>query len=561
MNYSAKQVLVLGLGESGLAMANWLQACGARICVADTRAAPARLAQLQQQCPDARFVGGPFAGNHLPPSLLDSIDFVAVSPGLMPDGELADLIPAAAQAGIPLWGEIELFAQALADLREARGYAPKVIAITGTNGKTTVTSMVGLLCARAGLSVRVAGNISPAALDVLRQCVLDDSLPQAWVLELSSFQLQTTFSLAADAATILNLTQDHLDWHGSMAAYAAAKARIFAPYTVRVVNRDDAQVMALAHHNIAQIEVLAKVKKAPPVAVAAVVVESDADAATPASSDAAPLADDAPFVPPPLPEAVLLPPAIISFGTDEPQTPDAFGLQSERGMQWLVQAVAQEDGEKKRRRKGAVEVVAVAINRLMPQDALKIRGQHNATNALAALALCRAIGLPLAPLLHGVREYQGEPHRVEWLQSIGGVDYFDDSKGTNVGATVAAIKGLGAAFGGSAQKLVLIAGGDGKGQDFTPLQEPVSRHVRAVCLIGRDGPQIRATLAQCGVDLLDCATLEQAVQEAARLAHSGDAVLLSPACASLDMFRNYAHRAEVFVAQVRELALACGEIA
>lgn len=602
MNYSAKQVLVLGLGESGLAMANWLQACGACICVADTRAAPARLTQLQQQCPDARFVGGPFPDNHLPPSLLDGIDFVAVSPGLMPDGELAELIPAAAAAGIPLWGEIELFAQALANLREARGYAPKVIAITGTNGKTTVTSMVGLLCARAGLSVRVAGNISPAALDVLRQCVLDDSLPQAWVLELSSFQLQTTFSLAADAATILNLTQDHLDWHGSMAAYAAAKARIFAPYTVRVVNRDDAQVMALAHHNIAQVVVPLKVKKAAPAVVghanlesviAAVSVataletvpaavpaaapetaptaagEVIAEAAVePGSIDAdpqtevsAPLADDAPFVPPPLPEAVLLPPAIISFGTDEPQTPDAFGLLNERGMQWLVQSVAQEDGEKKRRRKGAVEVVAVAINRLMPQDALKIRGQHNATNALAALALCRAIGLPLAPLLHGVREYQGEPHRVEWLQSIGGVDYFDDSKGTNVGATVAAIKGLGAAFGGSAQKLVLIAGGDGKGQDFTPLQEPVSRHVRAVCLIGRDGPQIRALLAQCGVDLIDCATLEQAVQEAAKVAHSGDAVLLSPACASLDMFRNYAHRAEVFVAQVRELALACGEIA
>ena len=594
MNTSGTQVLVLGLGESGLAMANWLQTCGAQIRVADTRAAPARLTQLQEQVPEAVFVGGPFPDNRLPAALLDGVDFVAVSPGLMPDGELADLWPAAALAQIPVWGEIELFAQALAALHDERGYAPKVIAITGTNGKTTVTSMVGLLCGRAGLTVKVAGNISPAALDVLRECVAQDSLPQAWVLELSSFQLQTTFSLQADAATVLNLTQDHLDWHGSMQAYAAAKARIFAPYTARVVNRDDPAVMAMAHHNIAQVVVPMKAKKTvalaaqaavvelPPVSVQSAIETEDTSAPAnalaengpdlqinlqpdaPASSQtgvpATLPADDAPLILP-LPEAVLLPPAIISFGLDEPQTPDAFGLINERGMQWLVQAVAQDDGEKKRRRKGAVEAVPVSLNRLMPLDALKIRGQHNAANVLAALALCRAIGLPLAPLLHGVRDYEGEPHRVEWLQTIAGVDYFDDSKGTNVGATVAAIKGLGAAFGGSTQKLVLIAGGDGKGQDFSPLVEPVSRYVRAVCLIGRDGPQIRGVLAETGVDLIDCSTLEQAVEQAAEVAQSGDAVLLSPACASLDMFRNYAHRAEVFVAAVRERALACGEIA
>ncbi len=552
MNYQGKQGLVLGLGESGLAMANWLTQMQATVRVADTRAEPARLPALREQCPHASFTGGPFSANRLPASLLEGVDFVAVSPGLMPDGELAELLPAAHAAGIAVWGEIELFAQALAALQQERGYAPKVLAITGTNGKTTVTSMVGLLCARAGLSVRVAGNISPAALDVLRECLATDSLPQAWVLELSSFQLQTTHSLAPHAATVLNVTQDHLDWHGSMAAYASAKQRIFAPYTVRVVNRDDAIVMAMAHHNIAQVVVPEKAKKAPAAAVPATPDGTD-ESALPPDEDAAPV------LPPPA-EAVLLPPAIISFGLNEPTTPDAFGLINERGMQWLVQAVAQDEGEKKRRRKGVAEEVAVSLNRLMPQDALKVRGQHNAANALAALALCRAIGLPLAPLLHGLREYQGEPHRVEWLQSIGGVDYFDDSKGTNVGATVAAIKGLGAAFGGSTQKLVLIAGGDGKGQDFSPLQEPVSRHVRAVCLIGRDGPQIRQTLAQSGVELIDCATLEMAVLEAARVAQSGDAVLLSPACASMDMFRNYAHRADVFVAAVREHALACGEV-
>jgi UDP-N-acetylmuramoylalanine--D-glutamate ligase len=520
MDYTGKQALVLGLGESGLAMANWLQRCGAQVRVADTRAAPARLPALQAQCPAAQFVAGPFvdtmvdtmvdtiaenvASNVFPASLLDGIDFVALSPGLMPEGELAQILPAASAVGLPVWGEIELFAQALQHLRQSREYCPKLIAITGTNGKTTVTSLTGKLVARAGLSVQVAGNISPAALDVLAQMLDQDSLPQVWVLELSSFQLFSTFSLQADAATVLNVTQDHLDWHGSMAAYAAAKARIFADSTRRILNRADPTVLAMMGS-------------------------------------------------PELPA--------ITFGADEPQQAGDFGLLNERGMQWLVTAVAQESGETKRRRKGAVELVPVELNRLMPVDALKIRGLHNATNALAALALCRAIGLPLATLLHGVREYQGEPHRVEWLQSIGGVDFYDDSKGTNVGATVAAINGLGGSFNSTNQKLVLILGGDGKGQDFSPLFEPLARHARAACLIGRDGARLREALADSGVPLIDCSTLEQAVAEATQIAQAGDAVLLSPACASLDMFKNYAHRADVFVAAVREWALQAGELA
>ena len=516
MMYDAKTALVLGLGESGLAMALWLARSGALVRVADTREAPERLAALQAAVPQAQFIAGAFTAD-----LLDGVDFVAVSPGLAPGRELAAIAPAAQEKNIPVWGEIELFAQALAALKAERGYAPKVIAITGTNGKTTVTSLVGLLCERAGLATRVAGNISPAALDVLRE-VLDaepapqpvdadaeaaepaaSTLPQAWILELSSFQLHTTFSLQADAATVLNLSQDHLDWHGDMAAYAADKARIFGDETVRILNRDDAAVMHMAD----------------------------------------PLAET------------------ITFGTGEPVEVDSFGLVNERGIFWLAQAVPSEEVIEKKRRKNdpAPEPVPTMAKKLMPADALKIRGQHNASNALAALALCRAIGLPFAPLLHGLREYQGEPHRVELITAVNEVEYYDDSKGTNVGATVAALFGLGKAFGGAEQRLVLIAGGDGKGQDFSPLAEPVSRYVRAVVLIGRDAPALRAALEPAGVDIVDCSTLPEAVKRASSLALAGDAVLLSPACASLDMFKNYAHRAQVFVDAVRDIALENGQ--
>lgn len=497
MNYEGKHALVLGLGESGLAMAQWLARCGARVRVADTRTEPQRLFALRQAVPNAEFVGGEFAA-----SLLDGVDFVAVSPGLAPNKELAAIAPPARERAIPVWGEIELFAQALAHLRQERGYAPKVIAITGTNGKTTVTSLTGLLCRRSGLSTRVAGNISPAALDVLRDVLDSDELPQAWVLELSSFQLHTTFSLQADAATVLNVTQDHLDWHGSMEAYALDKARIFGADTVRVLNREDAIVMRMG-------------------------------------------AVDSP---------------VFTFGTGEPAEPNSFGLVNERGVLWLASCVALNDEpEKKRKKNEAPEPVEVAVNRLMPADALRIRGLHNASNALAALALCRACGLPLAPLLHGLREYAGEPHRVELVASIDNVDYYDDSKGTNVGATVAALEGLGKAFAGEDQQILLIAGGDGKGQDFAPLALPASRYVRAVLLIGRDAPSVRAAIEPTGVPCFDLDDLPAAVRRAAGLARAGDAVLLSPACASLDMFTNYAHRAQVFVDTVRELALEKGQ--
>ncbi len=495
MDYTGKQVLVLGLGESGLAMALWLRRCGARVRVADTRPAPARLPQLQEAAPDIEFVAGAFTA-----ALLDDIDFVAVSPGLAPTRELAPILAPANEKAIPLWSEIELFAQALAALSAERAYAPQLVAITGTNGKTTVTSLVGLLCARAGRTVQVAGNISPTALDMLSNALDQEALPQIWVLELSSFQLHFTYSLQADAATILNITQDHLDWHGDMAAYIADKQRIFAANTIAVLNRADTP----SAHNL------------PPVA------------------------------------------ARRSFGADAPQQDGSFGLIDDNGMQWLGMALAPEQGSSKRAKKDLFPA-PLETKRLMPSAALKIRGQHNAQNALAALALCSALDLPLAPLLHGLRDYGGEPHRAELVATISGVDYYDDSKGTNVGATVAALNGLGADLGPSG-RLLLIAGGDGKGQDFSPLAEPSAKYVRAVFLIGKDAPALRAALAQTGLALVDCASLEQAVREAAALAANGDAVLLSPACASLDMFRDYKHRAQVFVDTVHEIGLARGEV-
>lgn len=488
-------VLVLGLGESGLAIARWCARHGCRLRIADTREAPPNLAALQAEGIDAEFVGGAFT-----PALLDGgVEIVGLSPGLSPlEPALAALVAAANERGIAVWGELEFFAQALRALGTS-GYQPKVLAITGTNGKTTTTSLTGLLCQRSGKKVAVAGNISPAMLDRLASAIDETALPDVWVLELSSFQLETARTFAPDAAAILNITQDHLDWHGSFDAYAQAKGRIFGATTTRVLNRDDAAVMKFA-----------------PAAGAA----------------------DAPRT--------------VTFGLNEPTQDGDYGLSRDNGIAWLVEAVDRDAPDEatttRRRKRDAAHTPDIAQKRLMPADALRIRGLHNAANALAAFALARAIDLPAAPLLHALREYRGEAHRVEMIATIDDVDYVDDSKGTNVGATVAALDGL-------AQKIVLIAGGDGKGQDFAPLVAPVARWCRAVMLIGRDAPVIRDTLAETGVPLADHATLEAAVHAAAELAEPGDAVLLSPACASLDMFRNYAHRAEVFRAAVDAIAI------
>ncbi|MBV7453098.1 UDP-N-acetylmuramoyl-L-alanine--D-glutamate ligase [Acidovorax sp. sif1233] len=489
-----QKILILGLGASGLAMARWCVRCGAEVTVADTRAAPPQLAVLQQELPQVRFVAGGFDA-----SLVEGQDLHAVyrSPGLSPQ-TIAPVLVAASACGISAGGELSLYSMALAALKASHGYAPAVLAITGTNGKTTVTSLTGQLVERSGQSVAVAGNIGPTLLDTLASHIDAGTLPEVWVLELSSFQLDGVTGFEPTAATVLNITQDHLDWHGDMVAYAAAKARIFGQAGLMILNREDAAVMQM--------------------------------------------------LPPPV-KVKLQKPQVrehLTFGADMPQRPGDFGIEVVSGMPWLVRAMDADETRKRGRNEAAEDL---HIQRLMPADALRIRGRHNAVNALAALALASAAGCTLAPLLYGLREYRGEPHRVEPVAVIHGVEYFDDSKGTNVGATVAALTGLGAE-----RRIVVILGGDGKGQDFSPLAAPVARHARAVVLIGRDAPQIRAALQDSGVALVDAETLPQAVELASQRAHAGDAVLMSPACASFDMFRGYEHRAQVFCDTVQALA-------
>lgn len=497
-----KNVLILGLGISGLAMARWCARQGASVTVADSREAPPNLAVLQAEVPQARFVAGAFSADLLAGN---SVRAVFVSPGLAPQDTAAVLEPARAQ-GLWVGGELDLFAQALRTLQQEQSYAPKVLGITGTNGKTTVTSLTTQLVERAGLSVAMAGNIGPTLLDTLSAAIDAQALPQAWVLELSSFQLNDCTSFEPTAATILNVSQDHLDWHGGMEAYVQAKAHIFGQQGVAVLNRDDPVVMALLPQLVPQSQPGTKAAKG----------EFQRN--------------------------------LISFGFGMPTRPGDFGLEEVNGMVWLVRAGEQDETLKGKRARAAAEE-ELFIQRLMPADALRIRGRHNASNALAALALALQTGAPLAPMLYGLREYRGEPHRVEPVGIVEQVEYFDDSKGTNVGATLAALNGLGAD-----RRLVVILGGEGKGQDFAPLASAVQRCCRAVVLIGRDAPLIETALKDTGVALLHADSMQAAVNTAAAQAQAGDAVLLSPACASFDMFKDYADRAHQFCAAVAQLA-------
>ena len=449
MNLQGKNILVLGLGDTGLSAARWLTRRGAVVRVADSRADPPHAALLQAECPGTPLSAGPFREQDF-----RAADLIVISPGV----PLADPLVAAALArGVPVVGDVELFAQ-------ASGSA-KVVAITGSNGKSTVTTMVGAMCQAAGLKTVVAGNIGLPVLDALTEAE-QQGAPDVYVLELSSFQLETTASLDAAAATVLNVSEDHLDRYAGMTEYAAAKARIFHGSGVQVLNRQDTFSMEMAHPGR----------------------------------------------------------RIFSFGLDVPEDDDAWGLRQSSRETWIAQ------GERK----------------LMLASELHVAGLHNAANALAALALCRALDQPYAPLLQALRQFKGLPHRVEKVTDIDGVSFYDDSKGTNVGATEAALKGMPC-------KVVLIAGGDGKGQDFSPLQAAVAQHARAVVLIGRDGDRIAAAIAGCAVPVLRAGSMQEAVETGFAQAQPGDAVLLSPACASFDMFRNYAHRAQVFIDAVHAL--------
>jgi UDP-N-acetylmuramoylalanine--D-glutamate ligase len=453
-NLEHKKVLVVGLGDTGLSMARWLDAHGATVAVADSRDKPPHAARLQSELPGVPLFTGPFQEE-----VFRNADLLAVSPGV---SLREPAIAAAMMHGVPAAGDIELFARALEELVPV----PRVLAITGANGKSTVTEMVGAMCKKAGMRTVVAGNIGLPVLDALAELERRGETADLFVLELSSFQLETTQNLQPAAATVLNVTEDHMDRYRDMADYAAAKARIFAGAGAQVLNREDAYSLSMAQAG----------RK------------------------------------------------VMTFGLDAPAKAEDWGLIEGDGGKWLAQGG----------------------NRMMAVAQLPLAGLHNAANALAALALCRAIDLPLQPLLDALREFKGLPHRVEKVAQIRGVTFYDDSKGTNVGATVAALNGMDS-------KVLLIAGGDGKGQDFSPLNAAVAAHARAVVLIGRDGEKIGAALAGAKVPLLRAASLEEAVNAAYAQAQPGDAVLLSPACASFDMFRNYEHRAQVFVAAVREL--------
>lgn len=488
-----QHVMILGLGISGLAMARWCSRLGASVSLVDTRANPPQLEQLKTELPGVKFICSAFE-----PHLVDVNDlaFLLVSPGIKP-ADTAQILARAQEKNTLIGNELTLFNFALAELNESHQYKPHVLAITGTNGKTTVTALTGRLVACANMSVAIAGNIGPSLLDTLGANLDASALPEIWVLELSSFQLNDAIGFEPTAGVVLNVTQDHLDWHGNMASYSEAKSHVYGSHGSMIINRDDETVM----HMLAKAKKINKLRKH------------------------------------------------CTFGSDLPTRLGDYGLESVNGMTWLVRATSAEDIVVKKQRSFLESSVELQMQRLIPAEAMQIRGQHNMLNALAALALVEVIGCSISKVLYGLRDYKGEPHRVESIGVFNGVEYFDDSKGTNVGATVAAISGL-----GKERKIVVVLGGDGKGQDFSPLVDVVRQYVRAVVLIGKDKTIIDEALKAVNLPKVSVDTLANAVSAAAEAAHTGDAVLLSPACASLDMFDNYEHRGIVFKAEVLNLS-------
>jgi len=453
--YDGRNAIVLGLGLTGFSLARHLAARGARVTVADTRFAPPYANALREALPAVRVVTGAFSA-----ATFEGADLIAISPGV-PRDEPA--IAAAVARGTEIVGDIELFARLLPA-------GQKVLAITGSNGKTTVTALTGALCRAAGLSTVVAGNIGNAVLDVVEPIAAGPgrrAWPDAFVLELSSFQLETTTSLRPTAATVLNVTDNHLDRYAGMDEYAAAKRRIFEGGGAQVLNRNDPRSIAMA-----------------------------------------------------IPGRPL-----ATFGSGAPAGDGEWGLAARGGKAgdlWL----------------------AHGDTLLAPVSGLALLGRHNAQNALAALALVSAVA-PITPeIVAALLRFEGLPHRMQRIGEAGDVLYVNDSKGTTVAATRVALEGLG-------RPVVLIAGGDGKGQDFAPLKALVDAHCRAVLLIGRDAPLIARALAGTAVPVETPGTLDAAVTRAVKIAQPGDAVVLSPACASLDQFSNYVERGERFATRVR----------
>jgi UDP-N-acetylmuramoylalanine--D-glutamate ligase len=449
VEWKGKSVLVVGLGDTGLSCIRWLARRGARLRAADSREAPASLGEVRASFPEVRLALGAFDE-----ALLEGVDAVVASPGV---ALREPLLQSALRHGIEVVGDVEIFGREVA--RRATG--ARLLGITGTNGKSTVTALAGEMGRAAGYDTVVAGNIGLPVLDALDA---EKSPAGLYVLELSSYQLETTSTLRLDAAAMLNVTQDHMDRYDSLAAYARAKERIFLHAHTRVLNRDDEWSRAMAGGG-----------------------------------------------------------RTFTFGLGVPANDSEWGL----------------DGDRAHLRRGRDDLIAL--------DDMAMKGLHNAANAMAAHALLSAIDAPRAPLAKAMREFRGLPHRVEQVAEANGVRFYDDSKGTNVGATVAALEGF-------RHKVVLIAGGDGKGQDFAPLVPAVKAHTRAVVLIGRDGPAIAAALAKADVPLARAESMEEAAEAAFALARPGEAVLLSPACASFDMFRNYKHRGEAFAIAAQAIA-------
>ncbi|MGB5305251.1 MAG: UDP-N-acetylmuramoyl-L-alanine--D-glutamate ligase [Gammaproteobacteria bacterium] len=437
----ACRTLVIGLGKTGLSVARFLAQRGVQVAIVDSRENPPGLAQLRAELPHdvALFLGG---FRH---EAFERAEQIVISPGV---SSAHAEIAAAAARGVPLLGDIELF---------ARTATAPVIAVTGSNGKSTVVTLLSAMARRAGMDVRTGGNIGTPALDLIQE-----QEPDLYVLELSSFQLETTRSLHAQAAVVLNISADHLDRYPDLDAYAAAKQVIYRAAGCQVVNADDPLAAALADPARRQIR----------------------------------------------------------FSRQQPGGDD-YGLIDVDGAPWLARGT----------------------HALMPASAIRMAGRHNVSNALAALALGEAAGLPQDAMLATLTEFKGLPHRMQPVAEHGGVHWFNDSKGTNVGATLAAIDSVDG-------KVVLIAGGDGKGADFNPLAAALQEKGRAAVLIGKDAPQIAAVLADV-VPVSHADDMAQAVALAAGLAQPGDCVLLSPACASTDMFSDFAARGEVFTECVR----------